>query len=258
LFDAFLVTWREFAEALLIVAMFRACFVRAGREEMLPIIGRGVVIALVAIVLSVAALQLIESEPAFDALCTIAAALSVAMMAVGVAASGRGIDKKVSGFVMSWMDGVRPAAAVLVMIVFLVLREGLELFVMLRSIHQVQGPQPAILGALLGLVAVFLTTRIWVWARSRFGLMAAFRFSAVLLLALAVKMLIHGCEELLRMQWLPIDHERWEPVIDPFRQGGDAYMWLFMALFAPPLMFFLKSWWQEASWKEPGERIPLK
>ena len=258
LFDAFLVTWREFAEALLIVVMFRACFARAGRGEMLPLIRQGVLMALVAIALSIAGLLTLESESAFEALCTIVAALSVALMAMGVAASGRGIDRKVSGFLLTWMESPRSTVAVLGMIVFLVLREGLELFVMLRSIQQVQGEQAAVVGALLGLVAVFLTTKIWTWARSRFGLMMAFRASAVLLLALAVKMLIHGGEELLRMQWLPIDHGYWEQVAEPFRQGGDLYVWLYMALFMPPLMFFIKSWWLEASWKEPGESMRLK
>lgn len=252
MFDAFLVTWREFAEALLIVVMFRACLVRAGRGEMIPLIGRGVVMALAAIVLSVAVLLLVESEPAFDALCTVVAALSVALMAIGVAASARGIDRRVSDWVLAWLEGPRATVAVLSMIVFLVLREGLELFVMLRAIHQDQGMQAATSGGMLGLVAVFLTTRIWAWVRARLGLMMAFRASAVLLLALAVKMLIHGCEELLRIQWLPIDHGYWERLAQPFWQGGDLYAWLYMALFMPPLMLFAKSWWREASWREPG------
>lgn len=49
--------------------------------------------ALVVTMLSIAALLLIEFEPAFDALCTMVAALSVTLMAMGVAAAVLGADR---------------------------------------------------------------------------------------------------------------------------------------------------------------------
>ena len=249
MFDAFLVTWREFAEALLIIVMFRECFLRAGRHELVPLIGRGLWIAAAGIALSVLMLISFMPVPAFDALCTVVAALSVAIMAIGVAASARRIDEKVSDLLQDWIDGPRAPIVMLALIAFLVLREGLELFVMLRAIAPTAGVEATFTGAALGLVAVGLTTRIWAWGRARFGLLMVFRFTAVLLLALAVKMLIRGFDQFLRVEGLPIDQEYWHSIFAPFLTGGEFYLWLYSAMLAPPLVYFVKSWWREASWK---------
>lgn len=242
----------------MIIVMFRECFLRAGRHELVPLIGRAVWIAAAGIALSVLMLITFMPGPAFDALCTVVAAISVAIMAIGVAASARGIDRKVSDLLQDWLEGPRAPALMLAMIVFLVLREGLELFVMLRSIMPVAGVETTLSGAVLGLVAVGLTTRIWAWGRARFGLLLVFRATAVLLLALAVKMLIHGFDQLLHVEGLPIDNEYWHAVFAPVLVGGEFHLWLYSAMLAPPLMYFVKSWWREASWKQSTGALPLK
>ena len=250
MFDAFLVTWRESAEALLIVVLLRECLLCAGWGQGTTLIRRGVWLAALSFCACAVVIADVASEPAFDALLTIAASIGVAMMAMGMAVSASGIRRRISDHMHRWAQAPKASVIVVGLVSLLVLREGLEVFILLRAIAGEEGRGTMWAGAFLGLVALGLSTRIWAWARARFGLLIVFRVSAVLLLLLAARLVVHGCQELLQARWLPIDHERWLAVASPFLEGGAWAPWVQGALMALPLACFLKTWWREAEFVE--------
>lgn len=258
MFDAFLVTWRELAETLLILALLRECAVRAGRADVSVLIRQGLALAAVGIATSAAAIVAFATEPAFDALLTIAAALGVALMATGMAASARGIGRSMSAHLHRWVEGPGSSMMIVALVCFLVLREGLEMFILLRAIARDVGLGPMLSGAALGVVAPGLTISIWAWGRARFGLLVVFRLSAILLLALAISLMLQGLQSLLESRWLPLDHERWLAATAPFMADGRWHAWIYWALLLPPLAYFAKTWWRETDWIDPGQEARSK
>lgn len=246
MFDAFIVTWRESAEALLILALLRACLVSMGRRDQVRAIKSGVALAGVWLSACVVAIVGFAKAPAFDAILTIVAAIAVSLMAMGMAVSAGGIHRRISDYMHQWLEQTRAPHVVALLVSLLLLREGLEMFVLLRAITSLEGLPTMLTGAALGFVAAGLTTMIWPWARMRFGLLAAFRISALVLLLLAARLAMQGCLELLQARWLPIDHDHWLGLASPFLNDGPWTPWVHAVLLSPPLVYFLKTWWREA------------
>lgn len=237
MFSIFVVTLREGIEAFLIVAITLAYLRQTGRHALTPVVYAS---ALSALLLSGAAGQWFAAQanqPLWEgALAFVAAALVISMVIYMHKAARflkqnihRGIDAALT------RAGWTAKAGVFLFVLFMMLREGMEMALILGSLSGQVSTRPLFAGALMGVLASLLLA--WAWARygKRIDLGRFFKVTSIFLALFAAQLLVYGVHEFTEANVLPIDNHYWHEVTEAWTPEGPYALYFSLALIGLPL-----------------------
>ncbi len=251
MFSIFVVTLREGIEAFLIVAITLAYLRQTGRHALTPVVYAS---ALAALLLSGAAGQWFAAQanqPLWEgALAFIAAALVMSMVIYMQKASRflrqnihRGIDAAMA------RAGWAARAGVFLFVLFMILREGMEMALILGSLSGQVATRPLFAGALMGVLASLLLA--WAWARygRRVDLGRFFKVTSIFLVLFAAQLTLYGVHEFTEANVLPIDNHYWHELTEVWTPEGPYALYFSLALIGLPLAWLA---WDASRKTQPG------
>jgi high-affinity iron transporter len=205
-FSALLVALREGVEAALVVGIVLLYLARTGRRQLSRPVWVGLVLALVA---SAGAGELLArwqvNQDGFEGLLLVVAAVFVVSMVVWMNRVARHLRQEIERRVEGWsVRGGRWAALGVGGLVFLmVLREGVELVLILRAMEFSTQTLQLLLGTAAGLLLAALLGVSFFQGTLRVPLGRFFRATSVMLTVVAVQLLVTGLHEMSEAMWLP-------------------------------------------------------
>lgn len=252
MFNAFFVVFRESAELLICVAALRACLqsrMPGGRDAVVAAgcaAGAAIALGLLATLSGVAV------DPRLSPLLTIAFAVTMMLMAVGMLTSVGSLRESVSSWSARWLDRACHPLVIGGFAAFITSREILEVVLFLQGAWQeAADPAQLLQGAALGvgLAAGLLAAYPFV-ARSRptrWMLHFGFRLSALLLAVVAVELLVGGLADFVSHHGDAHPDSLIASAGNVLLDGSTREALLAALLMLLPAVAFVRSWWNEAS-----------
>ncbi len=243
-FSAFVVTLREIAELLLIAESARLCLLQQQRAALLLQLALGLAAGL----LAGATFGIWAAAGGLgargQALITLVFALTMVSVTTTALFSRSAILRHVQDSAAGWTQAKSTPLLVFVFAAFVGFRESAEIVIFLSAVQRRSGLSDALAGAALGTVAAALLTMAYRRLSMRVNLLRLFQLSALVMVALCVKLLIDAVGHLLSAQFAA--DSVWITASAPFLEGGRWHAALCAALMAVPMLALLRRWWFEA------------
>jgi high-affinity iron transporter len=213
MFPSFLLSLREGIEAALIIGIIIGALNKLHREELKPVVWRGVAIAVVLSILFGLGLNLLgmeftgQFEEVFEGLAMLLAAGILTWMILWMQSRGgeiqRDLEAKTAHATLN-----RGGPALFVLAFLAVFREGIELALFLMAARMASDPISVLVGAVLGLGGAIVLGWVLFATTRRLNLRNFFQITNVLLLFFAAGLVAHGVHELNEAGWIPpiIEH----------------------------------------------------
>jgi high-affinity iron transporter len=204
---------REGIEAALIIGIIIGALNKLHREELKPVVWRGVAIAVVLSILFGLGLNLLgmeftgQFEEVFEGLAMLLAAGILTWMILWMQSRGgeiqRDLEAKTAHATLN-----RGGPALFVLAFLAVFREGIELALFLMAARMASDPISVLVGAVLGLGGAIVLGWVLFATTRRLNLRNFFQITNVLLLFFAAGLVAHGVHELNEAGWIPpiIEH----------------------------------------------------
>jgi high-affinity iron transporter len=214
--QAFVITWREGLEAVLIVAISLSFLRKAGRTALIPAVQWGIAVAIGLSIVGAYLLFNAANQEWLEGPLAMVAAASVTWLTVHMWRTGRKMKSDIEVRLES--STARPGRAAFVGVflctLLMVSREGLETALLLMQLREtvnlVMGAAAGVLGA-AGIA--------WLWSRygRRVNLGLFFQATAIFLFVFVVQLVIAGAHEMAEQGFLPYSEiihtstEAWGP-----------------------------------------------
>jgi high-affinity iron transporter len=205
-----LIALREGVEAALVVGIVLLYLARTGRRNLSRAVWLGVVLAVVASGGVAEALDRLQvNQDGFEGLMMVLAAVFVVSMIVWMNRTARhlrkDIEQKIEGFTnrKGWAAGLAVGAFVFLMVV----REGVELALILRAVEFSTASLEVGIGTALGLALAVLVGVSFFKGTLRVPLGRFFKATSLILTVVAVQLVITGLHEMSEAMWLPSSRE---------------------------------------------------
>jgi len=206
LLAAFLIALREGVEAALVVGIILVYLSRTGREYLARFAWYGVAAATaLSLAIAIALQQWRISEDGFEGLMYLLAAFFVVTMIVWMNRVARHLKKDIEQKVESYAVRAGRAAGVgIFLFVFLmVVREGVELALILRAVEMSTEGLQTWIGTILGIAAAVAVGVFFFKGTLRVPLHRFFAVTSAILMLVAFQLLLTGLHELSEARWLP-------------------------------------------------------
>ena len=242
---AFLIALREGVEASLVVGIILVYLARTNRSHLARFAWYGVAAA-TALSLAVAvALQRFRiSEDGFEGLMLLLAAVFVITMIVWMNRVARHLKKEIEQKVESYAVRAGRAAGwgIFLFVFLMVVREGVELALILRAVEiSTEGLQTWI-GTILGIAAAVAVGVFFFKGTLRVPLHRFFAVTSMILMLVAFQLAITGLHELSEAQWLPSSKQEMA-LVGPIVRND---LFFFVFIFGAAALLILREW-QSAS-----------
>jgi FTR1 family protein len=245
LLAAFLIALREGVEAALVVGIILVYLSRTGRAHLARFAWYGVAAA-TALSLAVAmALQRWRiSEDGFEGLMLLVAAFFVVTMIVWMNRVARHLKKDIEQKVESYaVRAGRAAGLGIFLFVFLmVVREGVELALILRAVEMSTEGLQTWIGTILGIAAAVAVGLFFFKGTLRVPLHRFFAVTSAILMLVAFQLALTGLHELSEARWLPSSKQEMA-LIGPIVRND---LFFFVFVFGAAALLILREW-QSAS-----------
>ncbi len=243
------VTLREGIEMFLIVAIAVAYLRKTGRHQLLPAVGWGAAIAVLAsTVLGVWLAETVVTPFWGGVLALVAAALVLAMVIYMLRAA-----KRMSAEIGQRLEAAasRPGTAawlgVFLFTVLMITREGMEFaFVAAAIARQADNAAEILSGGFLGLIVAALLAAAWMRYGHRIKLALFFQVTSIFLILFTLQLFLYAFHEFTEANALPIDNAYWHLATEEWAEGSYADA-ISIALILIPL-----AWLAYASFQGPG------
>ncbi len=227
MFQAFVIVLREGFEAFLIVSIIYAYLARAGLRALLPAMWWGIAASVV--VSSGLGLFLMQgaSEPFWEAVFGLVAAVMVTTLTIQMWKHGRFMKKEMEQKLSSIAERKTGRAAwfgAFLFTVFMISREGMETALMLFQVPQGH----VIKGVLLGLLAVAAFCFLWGHFSRFINLQLFFQVTGIFLLLFVVQILIYSVHEFAESGVIR-NSEAFHNATEPFSPEGLYGRWFSVA-----------------------------
>ena len=208
--DSLLIALREGVEAALVVGIVLLYLERTGRKQMERSVWTGVTLAVLAsgaVAEALARLQV--NQDGFEGVLMITAAVFVVSMIVWMNRVARNlrkeIEKKIEGFTSreGWLAELGVGAFVFLMVV----REGVELALILRAVEFSTAGLEVAIGTGLGLALAVVVGVAFFKGAFRVQLGRFFKATSIMLIVVALQLVITGLHEMSEAMWLPSSRE---------------------------------------------------
>jgi high-affinity iron transporter len=245
LLAAFLIALREGVEAALVVGIILVYLSRTGRAHLARFAWYGVAAA-TALSLAVAmALQRWRiSEDGFEGLMLLVAAFFVVSMIVWMNRVARHLKKDIEQKVESYAVRAGRAAGfgIFLFVFLMVVREGVELALILRAVEMSTEGLQTWIGTILGIAGAVAVGLFFFKGTLRVPLHRFFAVTSAILMLVAFQLALTGLHELSEARWLPSSKQEMA-LIGPIVRNE---LFFFVFVFGAAALLILREW-QSAS-----------
>ena len=252
--SALLIALREGVEASLVVGIILVYLSRTGRSQFSRFVWYGVASA-AALSLAVAiALQYWRiSEDGFEGLMLLLASGFVITMVVWMNRVARHLKKDIEAKVESYAERAGKAAGwgIFLFVFLMVLREGVEMALILRAVEISSEGLQTWIGTILGIAAAVTVGLFFFKGTLRIPLHRFFAASSVILMLVAFQLAITGLHELSEARWLPSSKTEMA-LLGPIVRNE---LFFFVFIFGAAALLFLREWLSNAQAKEVKEAL---
>jgi high-affinity iron transporter len=254
LLAAFLIALREGVEAALVVGIILVYLARTGRSHLARFAWYGVAVA-TALSLGIAlALQHWRiSEDGFEGVMLLLAAFFVVTMIVWMNRVARHLKKNIEQKVESYaVRAGRAAGLGIFLFVFLVVvREGVELALILRAVEMSTEGLQTWIGTILGIAAAVAVGLFFFKGTLRVPLHRFFAVTSAILMLVAFQLALTGLHELSEARWLPSSKQEMA-LIGPIVRNE---LFFFVFVFGAAILLILREWQSAAHEKSAKEAL---
>ncbi|HET6443126.1 MAG TPA: FTR1 family protein [candidate division Zixibacteria bacterium] len=243
--EAFVITLREGVEAALIIALVVTYLNRTGRQNLIGWVYAGLFLAVVASILGAFGLSRIgldpESEVMEGVLYAVAAVLVVSLV-IWMWRSSKGMKQQIEDRVeaMTSTDELRYGWGLLIFVLVMVFREGIETVLFLTALSLTRTPDLiGFLGGLAGLILAVAFGILFIRGSLRINLRRFFAVTSIVLLLLAVRLAAGSLHEFYEAGLISLPHLIEEGI--EFITSKSTSTILLIILVALPLMAMLPS-----------------
>jgi high-affinity iron transporter len=252
LLAAFLIALREGVEAALVVGIILVYLSRTGRAHLARFAWYGVAAATA---LSLAVAMALErwriSEDGFEGLMLLLAAFFVITMIVWMNRVARHLKKDIEQKVESYAVRAGRAArmGIFLFVFLMVVREGVELVLILRAVEMSTEGLQTWVGTILGIAAAVAVGVLFFKGTLRVPLHRFFAVTSAILMLVAFQLFLTGLHELSEAQWLP-SSKREMALIGPIVRNE---LFFFVFVFGAAMLLILREW-QSASHEKSSKQ----
>jgi FTR1 family protein len=239
--SAFLIALREGVEASLVVGIILVYLARTGRSHLIRFVWTGVALAGA---LSLAVAIVLErqqiSEDGFEGLLLLLAAVFVISMIVWMNRVARHLRKEIEQKIEDYAARAGSAAGwgIFVFVFLMVLREGVELALILRAVEMSSEGIQTWIGTIAGLAAAIAVGLFFFKGTLRIPLHRFFAATTLILWLVAAQLAITGIHELSESRWLPSSKQEMA-VIGPIVNNE---IFFFVFIFGAAVLLILREW----------------
>ena len=250
---AFLIALREGVEAALVVGIILVYLARTGRTYLARFAWYGVAAASA---LSVGIAMILQrfriSEDGFEGLMLLVAAAFVITMIVWMNRVARHLKKDIEQKVESYAVRAGRAAGwgIFLFVFLMVVREGVELALILRAVEMSTEGLQTWIGTILGIAAAIAVGVFFFKGTLRVPLHRFFAVTSVILMLVAFQLALTGLHELSEARWLPSSRQEMA-LIGPIVRNE---LFFFVFIFGAAALLVLREW-QTASHDENTKKV---
>ena len=249
---AFLIALREGVEAALVVGIILVYLARTGRTHLARFAWYGVAAASA---LSLAVAVILQrfriSEDGFEGLMLLVAAIFVVSMIVWMNRVARHLKKDIEQKVESYAVRAGRAAGwgIFLFVFLMVVREGVELALILRAVEISTEGLQTWLGTILGIAAAIAVGVFFFKGTLRVPLHRFFAVTSMILMLVAFQLAVTGLHELSEAQWLPSSRQEMA-LVGPIVRND---LFFFVFIFGAAALLILREWQSAAREKMPSQ-----
>jgi FTR1 family protein len=239
--SALLIALREGVEASLVVGIILVYLSRTGRELLARFVWYGVAAAAaLSLAVAVALERWRISEDGFEGLILLVAAVFVVTMIVWMNRVARHLKKEIEQKVEDYAQRAGRAAGwgIFLFVFLMVLREGVELALILRAVELSSEGLQTWIGTLAGLAAAVAVGLFFFKGTLRIPLHRFFSVTSVILMLVAFQLALTGLHELSEARWLPSSKAEMA-VLGPIVRNE---VFFFVLIFGAATLLILREW----------------
>jgi FTR1 family protein len=241
LLSAFLIALREGVEAALVVGIILVYLARTGRSELARYVWSGVgLAAALSLAVSIALDYWRIDGDGFEGLLMLLAAAFVISMIIWMNRVARHLRKDIEKKIENYAVRAGSAAGwgIFLFVFLMVLREGVELAVILRAVElSSEGIQTSI-GTILGLAAAIAVGLFFFKGTLKIPLHRFFAATTIILWLVAAQLALTGLHELSEARWLPSSKGEMA-LIGPIVRNE---IFFFVFIFGAAVLLILREW----------------
>jgi len=254
LLAAFLIALREGVEAALVVGIILVYLSRTGRAYLSRFAWYGVAAATaLSLGIAIALQQWRISEDGFEGLMYLLAAFFVVTMIVWMNRVARHLKKDIEQKVESYAVRAGRAAglAIFLFVFLMVVREGVELALILRAVEMSTEGLQTWIGTILGIAAAVAVGVFFFKGTLRVPLHRFFAVTSAILMLVAFQLLLTGLHELSEARWLPSSKQEMA-LIGPIVRNE---LFFFVFVFGAAMLLILREWQSASHEKSAKEAV---
>jgi len=254
LLAAWLIALREGVEAALVVGIILVYLSRTGRSHLARFVWYGVALATaLSLGIAIALQQWRISEDGFEGLLLLLAAFFVITMIVWMNRVARHLKKDIEQKVETFAERAGRAAGwgIFLFVFLMVVREGVELALILRAVEMSTEGLQTWIGTILGIAAAVAVGVFFFKGTLRVPLHRFFSVTSAILMLVAFQLTLTGLHELSEARWLP-SGKREMALIGPIVRND---LFFFVFVFGAAMLLILREW-QSASHEKSARQAP--
>lgn len=239
--SALLVALREGVEASLVVGIILVYLSRTARSHLVRFVWFGVGLATA---LSLAVAIALEhwniNQDGFEGLLLLVAAVFVLSMIIWMNRVARHLRKDIEQKIDSYAERAGAAAGwgIFLFVFLMVLREGVELALILRAVELSSDGLQTWIGTILGLAAAIAVGLFFFKGTIKIPLHRFFSVTTVILWLVAAQLAITGLHEISEAQWIPSSKQEMA-IIGPAVRNE---LFFFVFIFGAAILLILREW----------------
>jgi high-affinity iron transporter len=251
--SAFLIALREGVEASLVVGIILVYLSRTGRAYLTRFVWYGVAVAAaLSLGVAVALERWRISQDGFEGLMLLVASAFVVTMIVWMNRVARHLKKEIEQKVEAYAERAGSAAGwgIFLFVFLMVVREGVELALILRAVELSSEGLQTWIGTIVGIAAAVAVGLFFFKGTLRVPLHRFFAVTSVILMLVAFQLALTGLHELSEARWLPSSKAEMA-LIGPIVRNE---LFFFVFIFGAATLLILREW-QSASQAAAAKEI---
>jgi high-affinity iron transporter len=251
--SAFLIALREGVEASLVVGIILVYLSRTGRAHLARFVWYGVAVAAaLSLGVAVALERWRISQDGFEGLMLLVASVFVVTMIVWMNRVARHLKKEIEQKVEAYAERAGSAAGwgIFLFVFLMVVREGVELALILRAVELSSEGLQTWIGTIVGIAAAVAVGLFFFKGTLRVPLHRFFAVTSVILMLVAFQLALTGLHELSEARWLPSSKTEMA-LIGPIVRNE---LFFFVFIFGAATLLILREW-QSASQAAAAKEI---
>jgi FTR1 family protein len=241
LLSAFLIALREGVEAALVVGIILVYLARTGRSELSRYVWSGVTVAAaLSLAVSLALDHWRIDGDGFEGLLMLLAAAFVISMIIWMNRVARHLRKDIEQKIENYAERAGSAAGwgIFIFVFLMVLREGMELAVILRAVELSSEGIQTWVGTIAGLAAAIAVGLFFFKGTLKIPLHRFFAATTIILWLVAAQLALTGLHELSEARWLPSSKSEMA-LIGPIVRNE---IFFFVFIFGAAVLLIVREW----------------